>query len=63
LGAFKKPIEGQFLVTYKGCGEDRQEFQLLPNGVLMITKRGMCVKPTGRVTDGVKVGKHFEIYF
>ena len=57
-------------MTYRGCGQDRLEFQLWPNGILMLTKYGMCVKPTGRVTDGVKVGKlvlnyisSFEIYF
>jgi hypothetical protein len=43
-------------VTYRGCGKDRLEFQLRPNGILMLTKYGMCVKPTGRVNDGVKVG-------
>ena len=55
-------------MTYIGCGIDRHEFQLWPNGTLMLTKYRMCVKPTGPVTDGVKVGKNFryssfEIYF
>jgi hypothetical protein len=57
-------------MTYEGCGQDRLEFQLLPNGILMLTKYGMCVKPAGWVTDGLKVGKlvlkyisSFEIYF
>ena len=57
LGAFNKPKEGQFLVTYTACGLDRLEFQLLPSGILMFTKYSMCVKPIGPVIDGVKVGK------
>ena len=63
LGAFTKPKEGQFLVTHDGCLEDRLEFQLWPSGILILTRYGMCVKPTGPVTDGVRVGKNFEIYF
>jgi hypothetical protein len=50
-------------VSYIGCRKDFQEFRLWPNGTLMLTKYGMCVKPTGPVTDGVRVGKNFEIYF
>ncbi|CAB4033342.1 Hypothetical predicted protein, partial [Paramuricea clavata] len=58
LGSYnKKPKEGESLVTYQGCGHDWQEFRLWPNGTLMLTnKYSMCVKPTGPVTDGVKVG-------
>jgi hypothetical protein len=70
LGAFTKPKEGQFLVTHDGCLEDRLEFQLWPSGILILTRYGMCVKPTGPVTDGVRVGKKslryisgFERYF
>ncbi|CAB3992973.1 MAM and LDL-receptor class A domain-containing 2-like [Paramuricea clavata] len=55
-GADIRPKEGYFLVIYTGCGEDRMEFRLWPNGMLMLTKYGMCVKPTGPETDGVKVG-------
>jgi hypothetical protein len=44
-------------MTHQGCGKDRLEFQLWPNGTLMVTKYAMCVKPTGPVTDGVMVGK------
>ena len=50
-------------MTFEGCGLDRLEFQLLPNGTLMLTEWGMCVKPTSSVTDGARVGKNFEIYF
>ena len=56
-GARQRPKEGQFLVIFTGCGKDRLEFQLLPNGTLLHTRHGMCVKPTGPVTGGVKVGK------
>jgi hypothetical protein len=49
--------EGQFLVAYAKCGQGWQELRLWPNGTLMLTKYGMCVKPTGPVTDGVQVGK------
>ncbi|CAB3989870.1 MAM and LDL-receptor class A domain-containing 1-like [Paramuricea clavata] len=56
LDTFNKPKEGQFLVTYEGCAKDRLEFQLWPNGTLMLTRHSMCVKPTDRMTDGVKVG-------
>ena len=63
-GARTRPKEGQFLVIYRGCALlDRQEFRLWPNGILMLTKYGMCAKPIGLVTDGVKVGKNLEIYF
>ena len=63
FGAHTRPKEGDSLVTYIGCGKDRQEFRLWPNRILMFTKYGMCVKPTGPVTDGVRVGKNFEIHF
>ncbi|CAB4036292.1 RNA-directed DNA polymerase from mobile element jockey, partial [Paramuricea clavata] len=55
-GAFTKPKVGQFLVIYDGCVKDRLEFQLWPSGILLLTRYGMCVKPTGPVTDGVRVG-------
>ena len=42
-------------MVYKGCGEDRQEFKLYPNGILMYTMYSMCVKPVGTVKDGAKV--------
>ena len=44
-------------MTFVECRQVWQEFQLWPNGTLMLTKYGMCVKPTGPVTDGVQVGK------
>jgi hypothetical protein len=46
-------------VVHRGCRESRLEFQLWPNGTLMHTKYGMCVRPNTRrpVTDGVQVGK------
>ncbi len=53
-----RPIEGQRLVVYQGCGEGRLEFQLYPNGTLISTRHRMCVKPIGAsVTDGTKVGR------
>ena len=52
-----RPKDGQFLMVHQGCGKDQLEFQLWPNGTLMLTRHGMCVKPTGPVTDGVQVGK------
>ena len=52
-----KPKEGQFLVTIERCGHPLLEFQLWPNGTLMFIIYGMCVKPTGPMSDGVQVGK------
>ena len=57
LGGYTRPQDGQVLVVYQGCGEDRLEFKLYPNGILMHTKHNMCVKPVGAsVTDGTEVG-------
>jgi hypothetical protein len=55
--AYNRPNNGQPLLVYQGCGEEQTEFQLWPNGSLMLTRHGMCVKPTGQVTNGVRVSK------
>ena len=57
LGGLTRPKDGQVLVVYQGCEEDRLEFKLYPNGTLMNTRHTMCVKPVGaNVTDGTEVG-------
>ncbi|CAB3990325.1 MAM and LDL-receptor class A domain-containing 2-like [Paramuricea clavata] len=54
-GPCTRPEEGAFLVTGRGCGEDRLEFRLMPNGILRLTRYGMCVKPADQVTEGAQV--------
>jgi hypothetical protein len=52
-----RPKDGELLVVHQGCGRGWQEFQLWPNGSLMFTRHGMCVKPIGFLLDGVEVGQ------
>ena len=49
--AYLRPKNGENIVLYQGCGEEQQEFQLWPNGSLMLTKHGMCVKPISNEAD------------
>ena len=59
-GAWTKPANDQPLVTYDGCGQQRLEFQLLPNGQLKHTLYGQCVRPKGGlVADGTEVSSIF----
>ena len=50
-------------MLYQGCGEEQQEFQLWPNGSLMLTRHGMCVKPISNEAGvyGIKVGIHERV--
>ena len=43
LGGFTKPPEGNKIVIYDGCGENRLEFQLTSDGYLKWTRFNMCV--------------------
>ena len=55
--AYSRPPIGKNIVVYQGCGEEQQEFQLWPNGSLMLTRHRMCVKPKGAEggVNGAKV--------
>ena len=50
-------------MLYQGCREEQQEFQLWPNGSLMLTRHGMCVKPISNDADvyGIKVRIHQQV--
>ena len=49
--AYLRPKNGEYIVLYQGCGEEQQEFQLWPNGSLMLTRHRMCVKPIASESD------------
>ncbi|XP_057298293.1 MAM and LDL-receptor class A domain-containing protein 2-like isoform X2 [Hydractinia symbiolongicarpus] len=57
-GAFKKPKEMQPLVVYNGCGQDRLEFVLQPDGSFKMTMWKMCIAVVGgqSATSGAKIG-------
>ena len=54
-GGLRKPVDGARLVIRHGCTEERLRFELRSDGKLMHTRHGMCVKPIGLLTEGVKV--------
>ncbi|KAL9979348.1 hypothetical protein ACROYT_G016999 [Oculina patagonica] len=55
LGGGNSVSEGNGLVIWAGCSEDRLEF-ILDNGNLKHTKSGYCVQPIGSAADGVSLG-------
>ena len=54
-GAWNKPVAGTRIVFYTGCAQIRLEFQIQPDGKLIHTKYGQCLKSVGPAINGAKV--------